>query len=618
MLVALGSAPAFTARSGHARGLEDGGAFEILTDSLMTAAMARHHVPGGVLVAVKDGGIFFARGYGYADLEHRTRADPERTIFRVASVSKVFTATAAMQLVDRGRMTLDTDVNHYLKRFHVEPGYHAPVTLFHLLTHTAGFDDRNVGRKARGAADVESLGRYLARRLPERIVPPGRFICYSNHGMALAGDLIEEVSGLPFDRYVRENIFAPLGMTRSSFALEPVVPSDVAVGYDDSDPPRPRPVDYVKTVPASMLTTTGMDVARFMIVHLENGRLGTSRILGEQTAREMHRRQFTQHPLLPGIAFGFWERFQNGERALWHDGDLGGFTSLLYLLPERDTGFFMAFNGSGGNAAREEVLAALLDRYFPEQRPTARPKRLAHGEREAQRCAGVYVFNRYGHRGIEKLVSLLTQVDVRADSEGTLTFRENRYVAIAPMLFQRMDGRSYLAFQADAGGRISHLFTGERIARVYEKVPWYTTTVAQIAVVGFCVAVFLWTLMAWLLAAVFRRLRPRASRSVTERRPEIVAVVLSVLNLLFLFGLGVYLTRLASQLEYRVPSLFVLLLTIPLMSSAIGAALVLLCARMWGESAGSLGSRFRYSLVSVAALGFIAWLVQWNLLGYQF
>ena len=567
-------------------------------------------------MVVRDGGIYFARGYGVADFDRKTRVDPERTIFRVASVSKVFTATAAMQLVERGRLALDVDVNRYLKRVQVAPTYREPVTLFHLLTHTAGFDDRNIERKAHTAAGVESLGAYLARRLPARISPPGRFLCYSNHGMALAGLLVEEVSGVPFDRYMRENVFVPLGMNRSSFALQPVVPTDLAVGYDDSDPPRPRPVEYVKTVPASMLTTTGADVARFMIAHLHDGRAGETRILGEWAAGEMHRRQSSQHPLLSGIGLGFWERFQNGERALWHDGDGGGFASLLYLLPEWDTGFFFAFNGRGGSAVREKVLAALLDRYFPDQRPIAPPRRIADGAREVRRCAGTYVFNRYGHRGLEKLVSLESQVETRIDSGCTLGFRGQRYVPIAPLLFRRADGRGHLVFQSDARGRVRYLFTGDPIARVYEKVPWYAENVIQLAIVGFCVAVFVGTLVAWPVAVVRRR--TRRSSSDLERRAERAAAALSALNLVFLIGLVVFLARFSARLEFGVPMPFVVLLTIPLLSCGVSAALVLLCAGIWKRRAAPLGSRLGYSLVAIAALGFIAWLAQWNLLGYRF
>jgi hypothetical protein len=465
---------------------------------------------------------------------------------------------------------------------------------------------------------MEPLGTYLARRMPPRFMPPGRFLCYSNHGMALAGYLVEEVSGQPFDRYMHDNVFAPLGMTRTSFASQAAVPADLAVGYDDSNPPRRRPVEYVKTGPASMLTTTGTDMARFAIAHLRNGRVGTGLILGERTAGEMHRQQFTQDALLPGIAFGFWERFQNGERALWHDGDGGGFASLLYLLPERDTGFFMVFNGSGGSAARSIVLAALLDRYFPEQRPMVPPGRLAGGAREVRRCAGVYVFNRYGHRGLEKLSSLANQVEVRVDSGETLTFLGNRYAAIAPLRFQRLDGRSYLVFQADARGRIARMFTGGTIARVYERVSWYGSSVAQMAIVGFCAAVFLWAFMAWPLALVVRRFHSRVSGPGPARRSEIVACALGGLNLLFLFGFGFYLLQSPSPLEYGVPPFFVAVLTIPLLSTVLCAALVLQCTRVWRDLAASPGTRLRCSLVVLAGMGFIAWLAQWNLLGYRF
>jgi len=417
-VVALGSL--VSAIPAAARGLGTAAEFAAFADSLMTAEMRKNNIPGGVLVAVRGGEVLFANGHGFADLERRTPVDAERTIFRVASVSKLVTATAAMQLVERGQLALDADVDSYLKSFQLAPTFSQPVTLFHLLTHTGGFDDRNVDRKSLPGVEPEPLGEYLARRMPARILPPGKYVSYSNHGMALAGLLIEEVSGRPFDRFVHDHLFTPLGMKHSSFA-SPIVPADLAQGYDDdSDPPQPVPADFVKTVPASMLTTTGMDMARFAIAHLQRGSLGAERILEARLIEEMHRRQFTQDSLLPGIAFGFWERFQNGERALWHDGDGAGFASLLYLLPEHDTGFFLVFNGKGGNAARGAILKALLDRYFPDQRPAATAVPFAGAAAESRRCAGAYVHDRYGHRGIERLVSLVSQLEFRRGSENTL------------------------------------------------------------------------------------------------------------------------------------------------------------------------------------------------------
>src|SRR5262249_1727341 len=127
--------------------------FAPFADSLMSAALEKHHIPGAVLAVVQDGRIAFARGYGFADLESRVPVDPQRTVFRVASVSKLFPATAVMQLVEHGRLDLDADVNHYLRRFQVPPAFGKPVTLFDLLTHTGGFDESNLARKAHRPSD---------------------------------------------------------------------------------------------------------------------------------------------------------------------------------------------------------------------------------------------------------------------------------------------------------------------------------------------------------------------------------------------------------------------------------------------------------------------------------
>lgn len=605
----LGSNPVTAA----ARGLDDPSRFEPLADSVMTAAMARNHVPGGVLIAVRDTGIVLARGYGYADLERRQPVEPGCTIFRIASVSKLFTATAAMQLVERGRLWLDADVNGSLRRFQIPRAGFAPVTLRHLLTHTGGFDDRNIDRKARTPAGMESLGAYLARRMPPLIMPPGRWISYSNHGMALAGELVAEAGGVPFAQYMDEHVFAPLGMSRSTFAPQPVVPADLATGYDDSDPPRPVPIDYVKTVPSSMMTATGADIARFMIAHL--GGRGSAQLLGPEAMDEMHRRQFTQDSLLAGVGLGFWERFQNGERALWHDGDGPGFTSLLYLLPDSRTGFFLAFNGLGGNNAREEILAALLDRCFPDQRSAPEPASFIGGAAEALRCQGTFVFNRHGHRSMEKLITLTNALPAHVDSGGTLSFRGRRYEAVAPLRFRRIGGRGELVFAADADGRVRHLYTGEAIARVYERMPEFSRPLVQLALLGLCVLIFAGTLIAWPISALVRRVR--RTPAIASDGSSKLARAVSGVNLLFVAGLTYFMLGFANSLVYQPPLLFTIVMALPFLSVLLGILSVAMCGRDLARPAGWV-TRLHRVLVMVAAIGFIAFLLNWNLVGLRF
>lgn len=139
---------------------------EAFLDSFFDKEMSASHVPGAVFALVKEGEIFLTKGYGFADLEKKAPVIPDRTVFRVGSVSKLFTATAVMQLVEKGLMSLDDDANKYLKSFQIEATYREPVTVASLLTHTGGFDERYIGMSARSEADVVPLGQYLATNMP--------------------------------------------------------------------------------------------------------------------------------------------------------------------------------------------------------------------------------------------------------------------------------------------------------------------------------------------------------------------------------------------------------------------------------------------------------------------
>ncbi len=203
--------------SARPAGPQDPAELAVFLDGLLGGLMAERHIPGAVALVVKDGTVFFAKGYGFADLETRRPVNPEATLFRVASVSKLFTATAVMQLVEQGKLDLHVDVNQYLESFSLKAGFGKPVTLANLLTHTGGFDDAFLGSAQPLEWEPIPLGKYLSIHMPPRVMPPGDLISYSNHGLALAGYLVERASGQPFAEYVKEHILQPLGMQRSGF-----------------------------------------------------------------------------------------------------------------------------------------------------------------------------------------------------------------------------------------------------------------------------------------------------------------------------------------------------------------------------------------------------------------
>jgi len=442
---------------------------EPFLDGLFARLLAKEHVPGAVVVVVADGKVKLAKGYGRADLEAGTPVSPERTIFRVGSITKVFTATALMQLAERKLVRLDDDVNKYLKDPKVPETYPQPVTLSHLLTHTAGFDEINSGRHAPGAEKVLPLREFLRGRLV-RVRPPGEVISYGTYGITLAGHLVEEVSNVEFRQYLRKNIFDPLGMGRTTVGAVPAqMLPDLAVGYVHGDGKyRPAEFEYFHSYPASDVNSTAADMARFMIAHLQGGVYEGARILGEGATREMQRQHFTAHPLMHGRAYGWAELRQNGQRAVMHGGSMEGYAALLFLLPERNWGLFVAGNRETG-ALAEQVKNALMDRYFP-YKVQPDPPRKSSGD--LSRFAGTYRSTEYCHTcsGIRDFFvnrKLAPSFSVKANDDGTLEVWGERLVRVEPLLFKVAGDRGYVAFREDRRGEITYMLIG---ASSYERV----------------------------------------------------------------------------------------------------------------------------------------------------
>lgn len=213
------------------RGPSDGREVEAFLDGFFAQQLEGHRIPGAAVSVVRGGEVLVAKGYGQADVEAEEPVVADETLFRIASTSKLFTATAVMHLVEEGKLDLNEDVNVYVDDVEVPDTYPGrPVTLRHLLTHTAGFEESFTGTGARDAADVQPLGEYLSGKTPARVRPPGEAMAYSNYGISLAGHVVEEVSGIPFERYVEKNVFDPLDMESTTFA-QPPAPDLREVGH---------------------------------------------------------------------------------------------------------------------------------------------------------------------------------------------------------------------------------------------------------------------------------------------------------------------------------------------------------------------------------------------------
>jgi CubicO group peptidase (beta-lactamase class C family) len=271
---------------------------EAWLDGFMPFAIERGDIPGAVVVVVKDGQVLLQKGYGYADVKKKQPVDPELTLFRPGSVSKLFTWTAVMQQVEGGKLDLDADVNQYLD-FEIPPGPAGkPVRLRDVMTHTPGFEEAVKELIADDPARLVSIEESVKRWIPERIYEAGTMPAYSNYATALAGYMVERVSGQSFDDYIDQHVFAPLGMAHSSFRqpLPEALLAGMSKGYE-SGSDEPKPYELISMAPAGSLASTASDMARFMIAHLQNGAYGEQRILAEATAKQMHGTPLT---IIPG------------------------------------------------------------------------------------------------------------------------------------------------------------------------------------------------------------------------------------------------------------------------------------------------------------------------------
>src|SRR5881398_2122231 len=321
--------------------------FEIFLDALIPSQLQNRNVAGAVVSVVKDGKVLFQKGYGYADVEAERPVLPDQTLFRPGSISKLFTATAVMQLVEQGKLDLDRDINDYLD-FALPKTYPEPVTLRQLLTHTAGFEETLKNLFVAHESDLKLLRAYLVNQMPARIFPPGKIPSYSNYGFTLAGYIVERVSGEKFERYIENHILKPLGMNNSTFEqpLPPQLGPQMSKGYLSASK-KPRDFEWVQAAPAGALTTTAADMTQFRLAFLQDGVVDGVSILKPETVRQMDTRQFEFYPMLPGLGITFMEYLIDPVRIIGHGGDTVYFHSDMILVPNAHLGYFLSYNSLG-------------------------------------------------------------------------------------------------------------------------------------------------------------------------------------------------------------------------------------------------------------------------------
>ncbi|MBB5715616.1 serine hydrolase [Sphingomonas aerophila] len=489
-------------------------------DGFMPGSLQAGKIAGAQVVVVKDGQVLFKKGYGMADVAAKTPMNVDLTTMRIGSTSKLFTWTAVMQQVQAGKIDLDADINRYLD-FHVEPRGGRAITMNDLMRHRGGFEEGIKDLLTTDPKLLKTTERYLKENRRPQLFTAGEVPAYSNYGTTLAGYIVQRVSGEPFDEYVERHILAPLGMAHTTLRqpLPPSLARNASKGYRQSDGP-PAAFELVGTPPAGAVSTTGGDMAAFMIAHLQDGRYGNAQILRPDIARLMHSPAVAPRPGFDTLAHGFFRAERNGRVMLGHGGDTVVFHTDLELLPQEQVGIYVSFNSRGENdavyGARERLIDLFMDRYFPASTPVM-PPAIASASADAAALAGHYETSRRVQTGFIGIFYLLQQDVVSANPDGTVSVSSivgKSFREVAPRLWREVGGTRQLAIVEIDGRR--NIMDSNNPVQFMRAAPLSRNGRLNTWIAGLSVAVLLLTAIAWPLAWWLRR-RYRAKPVLTGR-----------------------------------------------------------------------------------------------------
>lgn len=484
-------------------------------DGFFPYALKRADIAGAVVVVVKDGQVLLAKGYGYTDVAKKTPIDPTTTLFRPGSISKLFTWTAVMQLVEAGKLDLDADINRYLD-FRIPPQGGKAITLRNLMTHTPGFEEHGKALFVSDPAKLMTLSGMEHSFLPNRIFPPGEVPAYSNYGASTAGYIVERVSGEPFETYVEGHIFAPLGMAHATFRqpLPAALAPDMSQGYRLGSGPA-KPFELVNGAPAGGLSASAGDLAKFMIAYMNEGQGEAGRILKPETVRMMLSPAFQEAPPLNGMSLGWFMDDRNGHRVRGHGGDLQYHHSQLDILPDDHVGIFVSLNSAGEGPSSEAIRTALyrnlMDRYFPA--PIPDEAALPTAKADGAKIAGLYELSRRSQTTPLAVERLVQQIKVEVDGQGLVSapaidklfgVPPRKWREVAPMTWREVGGKSRLVAVMQ-GGKVAALTSDDfpQFA-VLQPVPPRLAISWRLPVFGLSLAVLALFVVTWPAAAVIR------------------------------------------------------------------------------------------------------------------
>jgi CubicO group peptidase (beta-lactamase class C family) len=593
-------------------------------DGIIESRLKDRGIAGATMALVKDGQIYSLQGYGYSDVNNRKKTDPNRTLFRIGSISKTFIWTALMQLKAEGKLSLEEPVKTYLPELGSKlDGGEKAVRVIDLMNHTPGLEDRIIGLFSKDAEDIKPLEQLLEVDPPERVRDPDTYASYSNYGAGVACRIVEAVSGMDWNDYVETKILQPAGMERTTFRqpLPQNLAGDMSKGYtNEAGQLVEQYFEYVPMTGIGGASSTAADMARYMMMHLQLGTIDSVSVLDSATAQQMQSPSFRHHPAVNPMRHGFIDFSQNGITIFGHGGDTFWFHSIMALYPEQNMGLFISFNTAENIMDPSKIVYASVirdftDYLFPERLRTPDPV----PDEELTGYSGEYELNRYPHSTIAKISKLAMVMKVYPKEGYLATELGGNYDLWSPIgnnAFRSLESSEVIAFE-EVDGKFQHMFIGGYPIFAFDRLSVIETP-------GFHAMVFSLTLLIMIITLIYWPLAYMVRRGYREERPTklpLAAKFLAWFNIFFyilffiLIGIGF---ANPVDLVYGVPKVVEVALAVPILNIVLLLLMGFMMAWIWRENYSKRWNRVYYFILVLTFTVAIWQLNYWNLLGWNY
>lgn len=597
-------------------------------NSYFNEKMKKYLIPGASVVVVKDNKEVFKMGYGYSNLETKELVNPNKTSFPACSVSKLFTATAIMQLYEEGKIDLDRNINEYISPYKVINKYDKAVTCRNLLTHSSGVDEASeLNGTTTDEKSIKSQEYFMDTHTPIVVTEPNTICRYSNEGYNLLGYIIERVSGISYEEYINEKILKPLNMNNSSVGLKT---NDTAAGYTyDSDQYIENPLPYQYSSGSAGIIATARDMENFIMANLNNGQFQNNSILSKSTLALMHNKQFSNAEDLPGMGFGFIRSYRNGQEIIKHEGALpAGYTTTLFLVPKENLGVYVATNSLSALPFNFEE--EFLNYFYPESNDkfNAAEKKLS---KDYSKYEGTYRgYDGISKTNIMKLIVLFDpsmDMEIKDNKDGTLNLHEftsakeeitTRLIEIENGLFLREDGRGKFAFRIDKEGNVTYAFN-DVSENSFEKIKFYDERKFIMSALGISIFMFIINSISFVVSLIKRKNKKykESEVSITTKIIKFSNITIEVLNSIGTLGTIILAVMMIYNNDFSFKYLLYSFLTMLIISVIVVFFSLALSIYSLIRKNESIRVKVYYMFLNIANLSFIWLLYYFNLLGYK-